>query len=243
MKTTITRFAIIIYSFVFLTINVNATGNQQLSAQQKCLVSIASYTAQGDIEELSLALNEGLDAGLTVSEINETLVHLYAYCGFPRSLNGISAFMKVLEERSNNGIIDEQGQEIEIHSTVGDRYEKGRQVLEVLTNTPQQKPAPGFGEFSPRIDAFLKEHLFADIFDSDVLSYEQRELVTNAALASMTGVEPQLMAHLNFAMNVGLTEPVLDDMFSVIETTVGKKEAENGRKDLQNVINYRNNNK
>jgi NAD(P)-dependent dehydrogenase (short-subunit alcohol dehydrogenase family) len=50
------------------------------------------------------------------------------------------------------------------------RLERGRKVLETLTGTPQAKPAPGFGVFAPRLDAFLKEHLFADVFESDVLS-------------------------------------------------------------------------
>jgi 4-carboxymuconolactone decarboxylase len=32
---------------------------------------------------------------LTVNEIKEILVQMYAYAGFPRSLNGINAFMAV----------------------------------------------------------------------------------------------------------------------------------------------------
>jgi 4-carboxymuconolactone decarboxylase len=68
-------------------------------------------------------------------------------------------------------------------------------VLETLIKTPQAKPAPGFGEFAPRIDAFLKEHLFADIFNSDVLSYQRRELTTISALSAMQGVEPQLQSN------------------------------------------------
>ncbi|KJS29540.1 MAG: hypothetical protein VR64_20520 [Desulfatitalea sp. BRH_c12] len=40
-----------------------------------------------------MALNQGLDAGLTVNEIKEILVQLYAYAGFPRSLNAIGTFM------------------------------------------------------------------------------------------------------------------------------------------------------
>jgi hypothetical protein len=37
--------------------------------------------------------------------------------------------------------------------------------------------------FSPAIDTFLKEHLFADIFVRDVISHQDRELATIAALA------------------------------------------------------------
>ena len=210
--------------------------NQNLNAQQRSLVAISSYTAQGNISELNTALNEGLDAGLSINEINEALVQLYAYCGFPRSLNGINTFRQVIDERKSKGITDKQGKEIKMHSNEGDRYERGRKVLEELTKMSQAKPAPGFGEFSPRIDAFLKEHLFADIFESDVLTYHQRELVTNAALASMSGVASQLGAHLFFGMNVGISEYQYNDMFDIIEKTVGETEANEGREILNNIL-------
>jgi len=97
--------------------------------------------------------------------------------------------------------------------------------LETLTKTPQAKPAPGFGEFAPRIDAFLKEHLFADIFDSNVLTYQQRELATISALAAMTGVEGQLQSHLKMGMNTGLTGNQLLQVFDLIEKNIGQQQA------------------
>jgi alkylhydroperoxidase/carboxymuconolactone decarboxylase family protein YurZ len=148
--------------------------------------------------------------------------------------------MKVLNERKERGIVDVEGKEMKMHSQEGDRYERGRKVLEELSKTHQSKPAPGFGEFVPREDAFLKEHLFADIFESDVLSYYQRELVTIAALASMDGVGPQLGAHISFGMNVGVTEQQLQEMFNTIEVSVGKDDAKAGRKIMQTVIERRN---
>ncbi|HPG07128.1 MAG: carboxymuconolactone decarboxylase family protein [Saprospiraceae bacterium] len=231
MNSFVNTFGFIALS-VFLTIKANSQNMETpgLTQQEKSFVYISSFTAQGNIEELKTALQEGLDNGLTLNEINEELVQLYAYCGFPKSLNGITAFMEVVKNRTENGIQDEQGKEIRMNDTVTDKYEQGRKVLEELTGMPQKKPAPGFGEFSPRIDAFLKEHLFADIFSSDVLSYRQQELITIAALASMPGTASQLGAHLFMGINVGTTEDQLSDLFTIIEKTVGKTEAENGRK-------------
>lgn len=230
---------IVTISILSLYLSVNAKSNDMeengLNQKEKSLVSISSFTAQGKIEELKSALNEGLDAGLTLNEINEELVQLYAYCGFPKSLNGIGAFMEVAKERKEKGITDEQGREIVMNNDVKDKYEQGRKVLEELTKMPQSKPAPGFGEFSPRIDAFLKEHLFADIFASDVLTYRQRELITIAALASTPSAESQLGAHIFMGMNVGVTDNQLDDLFTIIENTVGKNEAENGRNMLKGI--------
>ncbi len=51
--------------------------NQVLTARQEKIVTIAAFTAKGDLPQLKNALNEGLDAGLTVNEIKEVLVQFY----------------------------------------------------------------------------------------------------------------------------------------------------------------------
>lgn len=201
-----------------------------LSVQEQSLVIVSALTATGDLKELKQELNAGLDAGLSINEIKEALVQLYAYCGFPRSLNGISTFMAVLEERKSKGINDKQGKEIVLNSDSSGKYEQGRKVLETLTQTPQSKPAPGFGEFAPRIDAFLKEHLFADIFKSDVLTYQQRELITISALAAMQGVAPQLQSHLKIGTNTGITTAQLVQVAYLIEKYVDRNQANSLRK-------------
>jgi 4-carboxymuconolactone decarboxylase len=200
------------------------TGNA-LDAGQQGIVSISALAATGDLEKLKIQLSSGLDAGLTINEIKEVLIQLYAYCGFPRSLNAISTFMNVLEERKSKGIHDEQGKEMALSNDTTDKYEQGRKVLEELTKTPQTRPAPAFGEFAPRIDTFLKEHLFADVFDSNVLSYKQRELVTVAALAAMTGVEGQLQAHVKMALNTGIPENQLAEIPILLEKHIDRTRA------------------
>jgi alkylhydroperoxidase/carboxymuconolactone decarboxylase family protein YurZ len=202
---------------------------QPLDAHQQSLATISALTATGNIEKLKTQFSAGLDAGLTINEIKEALVQLYAYCGFPRSLNGISSFMQVLEERKKQGITDVAGKEATPLKDSSDTYERGRKTLETLTKTPQSKPAPGFGEFAPRIDAFLKEHLFADIFDSDVLDYQQRELVTISALATIPGAEGQLQAHIGMGMNTGITAEQVKAVFDIIEKSVSKEQAETAR--------------
>ncbi|MBO0948423.1 carboxymuconolactone decarboxylase family protein [Fibrella forsythiae] len=202
-----------------------SSNKQTLSSQQQSIVAIAALTAAGDLDRLKTQLGTGLDAGLTVNEIKELLVHLYAYCGFPRSLNGLGTFMAVLDERKARGTQDSQGKAFRSTNRQSDKYERGRKTLEKLSKTPQPKPAPGFGEFAPRIDAFLKEHLFADVFDSNVLTHQQRELVTISALAAMPGVIAQLETHVKIGLNTGLTENQLTDVAGLIETVVSRTQA------------------
>jgi quercetin dioxygenase-like cupin family protein len=82
---------------------------EPLSAKQQTIPLIAAFMATSDLPRLNATLNEGLDAGLTISECKEVLVQLYAYTGFPRSLNALSELMKVLEARKQRGDQDRAG--------------------------------------------------------------------------------------------------------------------------------------
>lgn len=240
MKIVTCKSYLIAFALALITLTMNAQNNNHtnnaLNAQEQSLVTLSALTATGDMNNLKTALNKALDAGLTINEIKEALTQLYAYCGFPRSLNALNTFKTVLDERKAKSITDNIGKEIVVENNVADKYEQGRKVLETLTKTPQAKPAPGFGEFAPRIDAFLKEHLFADIFVSDVLTYQQRELVTVAALAVMPGVEGQLQAHIGMAMNTGITENQLMQVFDLIEKHISKQQADDAKKILSKTV-------
>ena len=204
--------------------SINA--NLSLNPQQKSIVSIAALTAVGDLEHLKTQLNSGLDAGLTINEIKEVLVQLYAYCGFPRSLNGINAFMNVVEERKANGITDVEGKDASPITDTANKYMTGKKTLQTLTGLEEKGPRTGASAFAPAIDTFLKEHLFADIFSRDILTHQQRELATISVLSAMEGVASQLQFHLAVGMNIGLTENLLNQIFSIIETHIGKQQAE-----------------
>ena len=213
--------------------------NQPLDAKQQSIVTISAFTAKGDLVQLQKALSDGLDAGLTVNEIKEVLVHLYAYCGFPRSIRGLQTLMTVVEDRQAKGIQDEVGREATPQDEGEDKYEKGKKVLEQLTGQSQDGPKPGYAVFSPTIEVFLKEHLFADIFGRDILTYTQREIATISALVSMGGVEPMAQGHMGIALNIGITETQLEQLLSLIEENVGQAEAEAGRQVLSQVMSSR----
>ncbi|MGB3767040.1 MAG: carboxymuconolactone decarboxylase family protein, partial [Phormidesmis sp.] len=210
-----------------------------LNAKQRGIIPIAALTATGEQEKLKTALAEGLEAGLTVNEIKEVLVQMYAYAGFPRSLGGIQTFMAVMNERRVKGIQDEIGKPATPMPTDWNRDEYGAKVRAMLSGQEVISPPSGYQLFVPVIDTFLKEHLFADIFARDVLDHQSRELATIAALSSMTGTESQLQFHLGAAMNVGLTEAQMRDFISVIEAKVGQREAESAREVLTAVLNSR----
>lgn len=210
--------------------------NQGLNARQEKIITIAAFTANGDLQKLTTALNEGLDAGLTINEIKEILVQMYAYTGFPRSLNGINTFMGVLEEREKKGIKDVPGKEPSAIPANKSSIELGTEIQTRLVGKPVTGP---IYTFAPAIDQFLKGHLFGDIFGRDNLDYQSREIATISALASMEGVNPQLQAHFNVGLNTGLTEPQMRSLISVLKDKVGKKEANNANEILGKALSDR----
>ncbi|HEU4788652.1 MAG TPA: carboxymuconolactone decarboxylase family protein [Flavobacterium sp.] len=230
--------AILFVMIVILTANMNAQTDsvQHLSNKQQAIISIAAVTAKGDLTKLKIELNTGLDSGLTVNQIKEVLVHIYAYCGFPRSIRGLQTFMTVLEQRKTKGINDVVGAEASPIKEESNKYDRGKAILAALTGVSQDGPKIGYSAFSPEIDVFLKEHLFADIFERDILTYVERELTTISVLSSIGGVEPMLQSHLNICLNVGLTPNQLRQFIGIIKSKIGKKEGEAAQKVLNEVL-------
>ncbi|HVI89393.1 MAG TPA: carboxymuconolactone decarboxylase family protein [Dongiaceae bacterium] len=194
-----------------------------LSAQQQTIPLIAAFMATSDMPKLNGALNQGLDAGLTVSEAKEILVQLYAYVGFPRSLNALGELLKVVEARKQRGIQDVPGREPSRASPTGDEL-----VAKGTANQTRISGAPVTGpvmEFAPVINKFLQAHLFGDIFERDNLDWQSRELATVGALAATPGVEAQLRSHMRASMRVGLTAGQLRELTRVLAERGDKQAA------------------
>ena len=204
-----------------------------LSEQHAAVAMIGAFTASGDLPRLTTALNKSLDAGVTVNQVKEVLVQMYAYAGFPRSLNAISTFMTVLEQRRDKGITDETGPE---PTPLPD----GTDILKLGTaNQTKLSGAPVTGpmfDFAPAIDEFLKTHLFGDIFSRDNLDWRSREVATIAALATLKGTEAQLRSHFTIGLNTGLTEAQLRGLVQVLRNEVGSRQADDAGRILDEVI-------
>lgn len=188
---------------------------QNLNTKQENIAHIVSKTAIGDMASLTVALTQALDDGMAINEINEVLIQMYAYCGFPRSLNAITNFMNVVSARRAQGIADPQGPEPESLPAGTDRDAYGERVRQSLTGAPFQA---AYADFAPAINTFLKEHLFADIFSRGVLSEQEREIATVSALASMQGTDAQLAGHIAIAKNIGISDAQISEILEIART-------------------------
>jgi 4-carboxymuconolactone decarboxylase len=202
-----------------------APTSETLTALQQAIVPIAAFAAAGEITKLGAALNQGLDAGLTVSDAREVLLQVYAYAGFPRSLNALNEPMRVLEARKQRGIEDAPGRAPSRAIPKGDALlAAGTANQTKLVGAPVRGPVY---EFAPAIDEYLKTHLFGAIFERDNFEWHSRQIATVSMLSSLPGAEAQLLSHMRVSMNVGLTASQLRQLTQVLADRV---DADNGRR-------------
>lgn len=176
--------------------------NTTLTARQTAIGLSGAFAAIGDEAGLEKALTAGLNAELTVNEAKEVLVQVYAYAGFPRSLNALNVLMQVQEQRGSQGVRDAPGQEAGPPPTGDALLEAGTRNQTELSGAPVEGPV---FEFAPAIDQFLKRHLFGDIFERRNLDWQSREIATLGMLSAQEGLGSQLEAHVRISSNVGIS--------------------------------------
>jgi quercetin dioxygenase-like cupin family protein/alkylhydroperoxidase/carboxymuconolactone decarboxylase family protein YurZ len=179
---------------------------QTLTERQKGLAACACLMAQGDMVRLEPAVREALDNSVTINELKEAFSQLYAYTGFPRSLNALGVLSKVLENRQPKWQEGKPWTRPAEWDDARKAYELGKK------NQTQLSGRPFNYDFCPQDDYYLKSHLFGDIFAGDQLSNADREIVTVAALSGIEGVAPQLAAHKAGSVNMGNKRELVDEL-------------------------------
>ena len=175
--------------FLIAILTMSTIDAQTLTERQKGLAACACLMAQGDMNRLEPAVRMALDKGVTINELKEAFSQLYAYTGFPRSLNALGVLSKVLENKQPNW---QEGKPWKRPA----EWDDAKKTYELGTKNQTQLSGKPFNyTFCPQDDYYLKSHLFGDIFAGDQLSAADREIVTVAALSGLEGVAPQLAAH------------------------------------------------
>ena len=185
---------------------------QTMTERQKGLAACACLMAQGDLERLEPAVKMALDNGVTINELKEAFSQLYAYTGFPRSLNALGVLNKVLDNKQPSWQEGKPWKHPEIWNDAAKALKQGTEVQTKLSGRSFDY------NFCPQDDYYLKSHLFGDIFASDQLSAADRELVTVAALSGLEGVAPQLAAHKQGAVNMGNSQELVDELCAWLDS-------------------------
>ncbi len=212
---------------------------KELDLKSKEIAVVAALTAMGNAEpQLKVHINAALNVGCNIAEVQEVILQMSAYSGFPSSINGVMALKEVLDERKSEGIKDEKGiiQSSQIPKGKT-RYDVGAEQLRILNKNQVEILEKTFKNISPDMAKFVIEYGFADISARPALNLKYREIATIAALTAIGNASSQLTFHVRAGLNIGITQEEIREIMILMSVYSGFPSAINGTMVLKEVIN------
>ena len=102
-----------------------------------------------------------------------------------------------------------------------DRYEQGLENFRRITGPAGKSLAETFRKTSPDLERYLMEFVFGDIYSRPALDVKSRQLAAISALAALGTCQPQLVVHINGALNVGCTEAEIVEVLLAVAIFAG----------------------
>ena len=171
------------------------------------LVRVAAVLAGGTEAQV----RDELQVAATVTPhewIEELLLQTYLFAGYPRTLNGMLEWRRLKPQPAPTERVEPQrvrsaGEET-CRRVYGDMYDRLRVNIRAL---------------HPLLDDWMIEEGYGKVLSRPGLDLPRRELCIVAACAA-TGQDRQLQSHLHGARNVGVTEPVVTEIFEALVDAV-----------------------
>ncbi len=93
------------------------------------------------------------------------------------------------------------------------RFKKGSANLAKIDGIGGQAVIDSLVGIGEDVGKYIIEFAFGDIYGRDALNLQQREMITITSLLTQGDTEPQLEVHINAALNVGLTQSEIVEIF------------------------------
>lgn len=209
-----------------------------LNLKSKEMAVVAALTAMGNVEpQLKVHIHGALNVGCNIAEVQEIILQMSCYAGFPRAINGMLALKSVVEERRAEGKSDEAGRtESSPKPEQKSRYEFGCDQISTLNKNQVENLEQTFKDISPDMAKFVIEFGFSDIFARPALLPKYREISTIAALTALGNTPSQLEFHIRAGLEIGLTEVSIREIMILMSVYCGFPAAINGTLVFKEII-------
>lgn len=164
-----------------------------LAPRDRAISTLAVLIARQSTLEMPRHIELALDAGVKPSEVSEIITHLAFYAGWPSAMAAVASAKDVFARRAIGA--DQLAPAAGPLLPLDEAGEAQR-----ATRVGQQ-----FGTVSPGLVQYTTAPLFLELWQRPALAPRDRSLVTISALIA-NGQMAQLTAHLNKAMDNGLTQ-------------------------------------
>jgi 4-carboxymuconolactone decarboxylase len=179
-----------------------------LSVRDRSIVTLAALIARNQTIEMPFYLNLALDNGVKPREISEIITHLAFYSGWANAMSAVAAAKDVFAARKIGS------DQVPVASPPLLPLDEAAEAQRA-TRVEQQ-----FGAVVPGIVQYTTDVLFRDLWLRPDLAPRDRSLVTVSALIA-SGQVAQLTAHLNRAMDNGLTQAQAAEVITHLAFYVG----------------------
>jgi 4-carboxymuconolactone decarboxylase len=180
----------------------------QLGRRDRSLVSVTALVCLGAERELRTHIGGALNHGATADEIEELILHVSAYAGYPRAFDGMRVALALFAERDDVEMPRERRDAAELDDDA--RHAGGLVELGNLTGlAPEAVPAAvePLGE----VGRFVVDYLFGQIWSRPELPARDRSLVTLGALITL-GKVAELEIHVPGALRNGLSREQIEEV-------------------------------
>lgn len=93
------------------------------------------------------------------------------------------------------------------------RFQTGMENLNLIDGTIGGNVITSLEDIAPDIGKYIVEFAFGDIYSREILSLQEREIITLTSLLTSGGCENQLNVHINASLNVGISKEKIIETF------------------------------
>jgi len=187
----------------------------QLNRRDRSLLVISLLAAQARDEELVLHTGIGLRNGLRREEIEEILLHVAAYAGFPAAMASSRRIDKALLEAAGGEALSARAPAEQKSDEARDRDAAG--VLAAVSGLPAPpEPAAGLAMMESmlgEVGVVAYRWAFGEIWSRPQLSRRDRSIVVIAILAWL-GATAELAFHAPAGVRHGLTRVEVEEIIN-----------------------------
>jgi 4-carboxymuconolactone decarboxylase len=216
-------------TFAMTTVLGDLWCRPQLSRRDRSLVVVSVLMAQAREDELEVHVDNALRHGMTRSEVDELLLHVAAYAGYPAAMAAVrrvdAAFNRI------DGTARVEGREPAEHLDDAERDRRAADVRRTLTaGRANPDPATDMANMIGilgDVGAMAFRWAFGEVWSRPQLSRRDRSLCVIAILGAL-GQEHELAVHVPGGLNHGLTRTEIEEVFVQLTIYAGFPRAVDG---------------
>jgi 4-carboxymuconolactone decarboxylase len=176
------------------------------------LLVLAAAAASGDARLVASETSAALAEGVEPAAIEETLLQIVPYAGFPRALAAFAAARPVL------GPAPPPAPE----GTAEGRPARGREAFETVYADASDRVRRGLETLHPLLPTWTVEEAYGRVLSRPGLATLERELLAVSILTALGGCDEALLGHARAARRLGASRADLESAVSAAPSSAGE---------------------